>query len=100
MARILRTRLAKQDLKGISYYLEQESQNRDIALQFLDLVLEKCAIYAAEPGMGEACPEYGRDLRRFIVGRYVVYYRPVRDGIQLIRVLHGSRRTPTEWRSG
>ncbi|MBI3839065.1 MAG: type II toxin-antitoxin system RelE/ParE family toxin [Planctomycetia bacterium] len=98
MACIVRTRLARQDLKSISYYLEQESQNRDIALQFLDLILDKCDIYAAAPEMGEACPELGRNVRRFIVGHYVVFYRPMRNGIQLIRVLHGGRDTMAAWR--
>jgi toxin ParE1/3/4 len=26
-----------------------------------------------------------------VIGKYVIYYRPVEDGIQVIRVVHGSR---------
>ncbi len=31
------------------------------------------------------------DCRHFSVGQYVIYYRPVADGIELIRILHGAR---------
>lgn len=30
-------------------------------------------------------------LRSFPVGRYVIFYRPLQDGIDVVRVLHGTR---------
>jgi toxin ParE1/3/4 len=46
---------------------------------------------AAMPESAEAVPEFGRRIRRSSVGNYVVYYRPIDDGIEVIRILHGFR---------
>jgi toxin ParE1/3/4 len=40
---------------------------------------------------GTERPELGKRLRSFPVGNYIIFYRPKRDGIELARVLHGSR---------
>ncbi len=32
-----------------------------------------------------------RELRSFTLDRYVMFYVPVTDGVELIRVLHGAR---------
>jgi toxin ParE1/3/4 len=45
-----------------------------------------------QPGMGTACDEYSPGLRFFSVGDFVLFFRPLDDGIRLIRVLHGARR--------
>jgi len=47
--------------------------------------------YAHQPRLGESRSELGREVRGFSVERYVVYYKPITEGIELIRVLHGSR---------
>jgi len=43
-------------------------------------------------------PHIGRDrsdvrprLRSFPVGQYVIYYRPMRGGVEVARVVHGAR---------
>jgi toxin ParE1/3/4 len=43
------------------------------------------------PFVGEARPELAADLRSFSAGNYVIFFRPITDGIQVVRVLHGSR---------
>lgn len=46
---------------------------------------------ATQPMMGRARPELGGDLRSFPFRRYVIYYLPLRDGIDVVRVLHSAR---------
>jgi toxin ParE1/3/4 len=41
--------------------------------------------------MGRTRDELAAELRSFPVGRYVVFYMPLDDGVDVIRVLHGSR---------
>ena len=41
--------------------------------------------------MGPRRPELGTELRSFAVARYVIYYRPIEGGIEVIRVLHSAR---------
>jgi plasmid stabilization system protein ParE len=30
-------------------------------------------------------------VRRHAIGNYVVYYRPIIDGVEIVRVIHGAR---------
>lgn len=36
-------------------------------------------------------PELNSEIRSLAVGRYVVFYLPLSRGIEVVRVLHGSR---------
>jgi toxin ParE1/3/4 len=46
---------------------------------------------ATQPMMGRARPEIAPDLRSFPFRRYVIYYVPLSDGIDVVRVLHSAR---------
>ena len=41
--------------------------------------------------MGRDRGELAPELRSSLVKPYVLYYRPLDDGIEIIRVIHGSR---------
>jgi toxin ParE1/3/4 len=41
--------------------------------------------------MGRAREELAADLRSFPFGRYVIFYMPAQDGIDVVRVLHSAR---------
>ena len=41
--------------------------------------------------MGRARDELAADLRSFPFGRYVIFYEPIEDGIDVVRVLHSAR---------
>ncbi len=41
------------------------------------------------PLAGRARAELGKDLRSFPVGNYIIFYLPLSDGIEVVRVLHG-----------
>ncbi len=44
------------------------------------------------PDVGISANDLAPGCRRFVVRKkYVVYYRPVEAGIQVVRVLHGAR---------
>jgi toxin ParE1/3/4 len=48
-------------------------------------------LLAGRPGIGRVRPELYPDLRSFVIGKYVVFYVPLKNGIDVIRVLHGAR---------
>jgi toxin ParE1/3/4 len=98
MARVLRTPLARRDLKGIGQYIARESGSRSIALRFLDRIAARAKTQAEQPKLGERRPDLGAEVRCFPVGNYVVFYRPIGRGIELLRVLHGARDVPSAWR--
>ena len=41
--------------------------------------------------MGHARDELAPGIRSLSFGRYVVFFEPLADGIDVVRVLHGSR---------
>jgi aryl-alcohol dehydrogenase-like predicted oxidoreductase len=59
----------------------------------LDEMERQCKQIARQPLMGRSRPELRPALRSFPVGRYVLFYQPTADGIELVRVLHSARDT-------
>ena len=55
------------------------------------MVEERCDTLAENPSMGRSRPEYGRGIRSFPIGNYVVFYRPTEEGVDVVRVVHGAR---------
>ena len=89
MPRVLRSDLAEGDLVEIWLFIAQD--NPDAADRFLDLLSQKCELLAESPEMGRQRDELAPALRSFPVGRYVIFYRLIEDGIEIARVLSAYR---------
>ncbi|MFK5893321.1 MAG: type II toxin-antitoxin system RelE/ParE family toxin [Pseudomonadota bacterium] len=80
---------ANQDLLDIWLYIAEDSTiNAD---HFLDKLHIKAINLSKFTEMGIGRPELAKDLKSFPVDRYMLYYKVVTTGIELVRVLHGSR---------
>jgi|GEM_PF-3210350 toxin ParE1/3/4 len=55
------------------------------------MIEQKFQALSAQPNMGRGRDELAESLRSLPVGRYVIFYRPIAGGVEIIRVLHGSR---------
>jgi toxin ParE1/3/4 len=86
---ILKRPRAQSDLVEIWDYIADDSEARADA--FLDRIDQKFRTLAQRPGLGRARDELAEGLRSFPVGRYVVFYRPLPEGVEIVRVLHGAR---------
>ena len=89
MAVILKRPQALIDLAEIWAYIAEDSITNADA--FAALIDKKLHLLAKQPGKGRARPELGHELRSFVVGHYVVFYRPSSKGIEIVRALHGAR---------
>ena len=89
MSRYEFTPQAGLDLDQIIDYIARQSPRA--AARLLDTFEKKCESLADFPDLGTTCEEIAPTLRYFAVGRYVVYYRPLGDHVEIIRVLHGAR---------
>ena len=95
MARVLRTRLAEQDVIEVATYIGMD--NMDAARRFVEAVETDCDKLADFPGMGALRGYRRKGLRQVPswplggFGNYLIFYRPVRNGIEVLRVLHGAR---------
>ncbi|MFZ0929867.1 MAG: type II toxin-antitoxin system RelE/ParE family toxin [Syntrophobacteraceae bacterium] len=86
---IIKLPRAKSDLVEIWDYIADDSEARADA--FVDMIDQKLLALASNPGMGRSRNELAERLRSFAVGRYVIFYRPIPEGVEIVRVLHGSR---------
>ncbi len=82
---------ARQDLNDIWHYTAQKSGDLDTADNFLERVERKLEMLARQPFMGHLRNELHPGLRSFAVGRYLIFYLPMNDGIGVVRVLYGGR---------
>lgn len=89
MATVLKRPLAELDLLDIWNYIADDSPDR--ADDFLDRIESKLITLAQNSGLGRKRPDLLPDLRSFPIDNYVVFYQQIEDGIDVIRLLHGSR---------
>jgi toxin ParE1/3/4 len=87
--RIVHAHAVQNDILEIWSYIAED--NIGAADRLLETFDEKINMLAESPGIGRRRPELKRGIRSFRVGQYLILYQIVRDGIEIIRVLHGAR---------
>lgn len=92
MAQVRRTARAEEDLIEIWLFIaEANAVAADKLLDRLDQVFRRLA---RNPRLGPERPDLAPELRYFPTGNYLVLYREIRGGIEIVRVLHGARYLP------
>ena len=94
---ILRRPRAYDDLGEIWDYIA--SDNIEQADAFVDRIDATFHTLANQPLMGRARNELSVGLRSFPIGRYVIFYEPLPDGVAVVRVLHSARDIDTQFES-
>jgi toxin ParE1/3/4 len=89
MSQVNRTAAAANDLLDIWTYIATHSPGA--ANRVLRQIDQDCSLLAEFPDIGAHRDELAAGLRSFPRGNYVIFYRPVAGGIEVIRVLHGAR---------
>ncbi|MBL3529636.1 MAG: type II toxin-antitoxin system RelE/ParE family toxin [gamma proteobacterium endosymbiont of Lamellibrachia anaximandri] len=89
MAVFQKTAQAEEDLIDIWLYIAQD--NPAAADHLLDTFEEKGWLLAENPNLGQARPDIAEDFHHLPVGRYLLLYRKIPGGIELVRVAHGMR---------
>ena len=81
--------LALADLAEIWSFIADDSEaNAD---RFLPKLEAKLQLLATQAQMGRLREELMPGLRSFPYARYVVFFMPERDGIEIVRVVHSAR---------
>ena len=89
MARVTRRPQAEADVLEIWDYIAEDSVID--ADRWVDRLDEKLSLWATQPLMGRTRDELAAGIRSIAFGRYVIFFQPLPDGIDVVRVLHGSR---------
>ena len=92
MARVLKTPLAIDDYRVIWRRIALDNVDAaDRLLRRFDQRLDLCAMM---PGIGTQRDDLAPGLRSMCIGKYLLFYRVIADGIELVRALHGMRDLP------
>jgi toxin ParE1/3/4 len=80
---------AEEDLGEIWAYVAE--QNPDAASNLVKEITSRFATLRDHPHLGRQRNELLVNLRSFTVKNYLIFYQPSEGGIEILRVLHGSR---------
>ena len=91
MPRAIRTEAAEQDLSEIAWYIAVHEARPTVAFKIIDEIIAKCDLHAENPLLGTPKPEFGEKYRVFSHKRWVIIFRPIHEGIEVMRIVDGSR---------
>jgi len=80
---------ASGDLTEIWSYIADDSAGNADA--FIDKLYETMQLLSRQPGSGRHREELTSGIQSFPFGRYIIFYRAVTGGVEIVRVLHGAR---------
>ena len=93
MADVQRTRQADIDLLEIWAYIAEN--NFEAANSTIQAIGRRCYDCADLPGIGRRHEDLSPGLRSITEGSYIIFYRVAEEGIQVVRVVHGTRDLPS-----
>lgn len=86
---LFRTAQAAENLIDIWLYIAND--NPTAADKMLSRFESVFGTLTQQPEFGAARPDIAPELRHFPVGNYLVLYRIVENGVEIVRVVYGSR---------
>ncbi len=89
MKRHIISQPAIKDLENIVDYFS--SRNINAGEKFISQFEKKCQYLAQFPNMGRSYDDLKPSLRGLNLGDYIIFYRIIDDGIEIVRVVSGYR---------
>lgn len=88
-------RQASDDLDAIWLYIAEDSPvNAD---RFIGRLYDAFLALAYAPHIGASRFNLAPNLRMFPVREYLIFYHPIEDGVEIVRVLHGRQRITSDF---
>lgn len=89
MGEVRYTLRARGDLLDLWAYWA--SKDPTAADRIYDRIEDRCRALRDHPRLGVARPEIGEGARMLVVERWLVLYRHMDDGVQVVRIVDGAR---------
>lgn len=80
---------ASRDLENIIDYLSEQSI--DAGERFLAEFDKKCRSLVRFPNIGRSYDDVLLGMRGILLKSYIIFYRPIKSGIEIVRVISGYR---------
>ncbi|HTD42876.1 MAG TPA: type II toxin-antitoxin system RelE/ParE family toxin [Bryobacteraceae bacterium] len=81
---------AERDLDEIFVYWAKRT-SVEVAGRLIDAIAERFWIIGENPRCGRACGDIAPGVRCFPAGKYLVYYRKMRQAVEILHVFHGAQ---------
>ena len=81
--------LSVRDLDEIGSYVGDRSVRA--AIRLIDAFQRQFELLSERPRIGRARPDLRPELRSWPHGSYIVLYRVIEGGVEIVRVVHGAR---------
>lgn len=80
---------AEADIEAIALHIAKDDPGA--ARRWFNEIHRRCVMLGDMPGLGVAKPSVRKDLRMLPVGDYLILYREISGGAEIVRVVHGAR---------
>ena len=80
---------AASELEAIGDHIAEDSPSN--AERFIERLTQKFVALGRHPMIGRARPELRENLHSFPYGAYLILYRAIHDGVEIVRVVHAAR---------
>ena len=91
--RLERSPFVEGDLEAIGDYIAGDNPAR--AVSFIREIREEIRQVGRNPMHYRIRPEYGKDARMAVVGRYVILFRILGETVRIERIVYGGRDLPS-----
>lgn len=89
MSRYIVSPEAQQDLRDIRNYIARD--NTRAARRLVESIRQKCRTLVGFPKMGRSYDDIAPELRGVPIEGYIMLYRLIEDGVEIVRVVSGYR---------
>jgi toxin ParE1/3/4 len=89
MRSLLLSALAAGDLEEIGDFLSE--RNPQAAIEVIERFWKVSRILSENPKIGRARPDLAEGLRHFPMPPYIVFYRAIENGVEIVRFVDGRR---------
>jgi toxin ParE1/3/4 len=89
MRSLLLSPLAARDLEEIGDFLSD--RNPQTAIEVIERFWKVSRILSENPKIGRARPDLAEGLRHFPMPPYIVFYRAIENGVEIVRFVDGRR---------
>jgi toxin ParE1/3/4 len=93
MSRYRLTQTAQRDLAEIWAYVAADRPSA--ARKLVQAIVDRFVLLSQHPLLGEVRDDLAPGVRIFTYRTYVIGYRPMADGIEIVRVVSGHRDLPS-----
>ena len=93
MSRYVINILASRDLNEIANYFAET--RLEAGEQFFLKFSRKCQQLVAFPNSGKSYAQIRADLRGLPIESYIIFYRVLDDGVEILRIVSGRRNLPS-----